>query len=163
MRVLGVDPGLTRCGVAVVDGARGRTPHLVAATVLTSAASLTHPERLLHIWDGLEELVERHRPDAVAVEQVFSQHNLRTVLGTAQVAGLVMIAAQRRGLAVGTHTPTEVKAAVTGHGRAGKEQVGRMVMRLLGLPERPEPADVSDAMALAICHLWRAGVEAGRR
>lgn len=163
MRVLGVDPGLTRCGVAVVDGERGRSPRLVASVVLTSSATAHHPQRLLQIWEELDALVEVHHPDAVAVEEVFSQQNVRSVMGTAQVAGLVMVCAQRRGLPLGSHTPTEVKASVTGHGRANKDQVTRMVMRLLDLQQRPQPADAADAMALAICHIWRSGPVGVRR
>lgn len=146
-----------------MDGERGRPPTLVTSVVLTSSATAHHPQRLLHIWEELDALLERHSPDAVAVEEVFSQQNVRSVMGTAQVAGLVMLCAQRRGLPLGSHTPTEVKASVTGHGRANKDQVTRMVMRLLGLTERPRPADAADAMALAICHIWRSAPLGVRR
>ena len=122
MRVLGIDPGLTRCGLGVVDGAGGRTVRFVA------------------------------------VERVFSQHNVRTVMGTAQASGVVALLAARAGLPVAFHTPSEVKAAVTGEGRAGKEQVTTMVTRLLGLAAPPRPADAADALALAICHCWRGPV-----
>ncbi len=159
MRVLGVDPGLTRCGVAVVDGAPGRRLSLVHVDVVRSAAADDLAARLLVIADALDALVAEYRPDAVAVERVFSQHNVRTVMGTAQVSGLALVAAARAGLVVGLYTPSEVKASVTGNGRADKAQVGSMVSRLLGLAEVPKPADASDAVALAVCHLWRGAAQ----
>jgi crossover junction endodeoxyribonuclease RuvC len=155
MRVLGVDPGLTRCGIGVVEGQPGRRLRAVAVDVVRTPADLSTAERLILIEAELTEWIERHRPDAVAVERVFSQHNLRTVMGTAQASGVALVVAARRGIPVAMHTPSEVKAAVTGSGRAGKQQVGTMVSRLLRLTERPTPADATDALALAICHLWR--------
>ncbi|WP_444665288.1 crossover junction endodeoxyribonuclease RuvC [Cellulomonas sp. CW35] len=155
MRVLGVDPGLTRCGLGVVDGLPGRRVQLVAVGVATSAPTLDMDQRLLVIERRIEEWLEEHAPDTVAVERVFAQHNVRTVMGTAQVAGLAMVAAARRRIPVALHTPSEVKAAVTGSGRADKPQVQTMVARLLRLDEVPRPADAADALALAICHLWR--------
>lgn len=157
MRVLGVDPGLTRCGVGVVDGVPGRAPTLVAVGVIRTPAELPVERRLLLIADGLEEWRELHRPDVVAIERVFAQHNLRTVTGTAQAAGLAMVMGARHGLPVALHTPSEVKAAITGSGRADKAQVGAMVTRILRLAETPRPADAADAVALAICHVWRGG------
>ncbi len=119
--------------------------------------------RLAVIAAQVEEWLELHRPDAVAVERVFAQHNVRTVMGTAQVSGVVMAAAARRGIPVALHTPSEVKAAVTGNGRADKAQVTSMVTRILGLTEAPRPADAADALALAICHLWRPTVPGAPR
>ncbi|MHA6615589.1 crossover junction endodeoxyribonuclease RuvC [Pseudonocardia sp. DLS-67] len=156
MRVLGVDPGLTRCGLGVVDGAGGRRVQCVAVDVVRTPADDPLPERLLAVGAAVERWIERHRPDVVAVERVFSQHNVRTVMGTAQVSGVVAMLAAKAGLPVAFHTPSEVKAAVTGEGRAGKQQVTTMVTRLLGLEEAPRPADAADALALAICHCWRA-------
>ncbi|WP_051116394.1 crossover junction endodeoxyribonuclease RuvC [Amycolatopsis nigrescens] len=155
MRVLGVDPGLTRCGIGVVDGGTGRSVSCVAVDVIRTPADLSLAERLLGISDAVEDWLDRYRPAAVAVERVFSQHNVRTAMGTAQAGGVVALAAARRGLPVVFHTPSEVKAAVTGSGRADKSQVTIMVTRLLGLLEAPSPADAADALALAICHLWR--------
>ncbi|HKE70285.1 MAG TPA: crossover junction endodeoxyribonuclease RuvC [Nocardioidaceae bacterium] len=155
MRVLGVDPGLTRCGIGVVEGRPGRQLNAVAVDVVRTPADLTTAERLVRIEIVLTEWIEKHQPDAVAVERVFSQHNLRTVMGTAQASGVALVVAARRGIPVAMHTPSEVKAAVTGSGRAGKQQVTTMVTRLLRLTERPTPADAADALALAICHLWR--------
>ena len=129
MRVLGVDPGLTRCGVGVVEGSVGRPLSLVDTGVVRTAADLPIEQRLLLIERGLEEWIERLRPDAVAVERVFSQHNVRTVMGTAQASGIALLVAARRGIPVALHTPSEVKAAVTGSGRADKAQVGAMVAR----------------------------------
>lgn len=155
MRVLGVDPGLTRCGLGVVDGSIGGPLHAVAADVARTPADLPVALRLLRIESVLEEWIATYVPDAVAVERVFAQHNVRTVMGTAQVSGIALVAAARRGIPVALHTPSEVKAAVTGSGRADKAQITTMVTRLLRLPRRPTPADTADALALAICHLWR--------
>ncbi|HEV7654789.1 MAG TPA: crossover junction endodeoxyribonuclease RuvC [Mycobacteriales bacterium] len=155
MRVLGVDPGLTRCGVGVVEGSAGRPMRLVHVSVLRTPADAELADRLLALAAGLDAAVAAHRPDVVAVERVFSQHNVRTVMGTAQAAALAVLAAARAGVPVALHTPSEVKAAVTGSGRADKAQVGIMVTRLLKLTEQPKPADAADALALAICQLWR--------
>ena len=155
MRVLGVDPGLTRCGVGVVDGNVGRALTLVEVTVLRTPTDLEVGRRLHSIADALTDAIERTGPDVVAVERVFSQHNVRTVMGTAQVAGLAIVAASRADIPVALHTPSEVKAAITGSGVAGKTQVSAMVSRLLRLPTVPRPADATDALALAICLLWR--------
>ncbi len=157
MRVLGIDPGLTRCGVGVVEGSVGRPLSLVAVDVVRTGATEDVAERLRQIEAGLEQWLDATCPDAVAVERVFSQHNVRTVMGTAQASGVALLVAARRGLPVALHTPSEVKAAVTGHGRADKQQVGAMVTRLLRLSETPRPADAADALALAICHIWRGG------
>jgi crossover junction endodeoxyribonuclease RuvC len=156
LRVLGVDPGLTRCGIAVVDGAVGRKVRCVAVDVIRTPVDAELSVRLLAVSDEVEAWLDRHRPDAVAVERVFSQYNVRTAMGTAQAGGVVALAAARRGLPVVFHTPSEVKAAVTGSGRADKAQVASMVTRLLGLTEAPKPADAADALAIAICHVWRA-------
>ena len=155
MRVLGVDPGLTRCGVGVVDGAPGRRLTLVHVEVIRTPADADLAHRLLQIEQALERVLDAAAPDAVAVERVFSQQNVRTVMGTAQAGAVAITCAARRGIPVVLHTPSEVKAAVTGSGRADKDQVGVMVARLLGLTQVPKPADAADALALAICHLWR--------
>lgn len=157
MRVLGIDPGLTRCGLGVVEGTPGRPPVMVAVGVARTPAELDPARRLVQIEAELSDWMSTHRPDAVAVERVFAQHNVRTVMGTAQVAGVAMLVAARRGLPVHLHTPSEVKAAVTGSGRADKRQVTEMVTRVLRLDEPPRPADAADALALAICHVWRGG------
>lgn len=160
MRVLGVDPGLTRCGLGVVDGAPGRPLALVDVDVVRTPSHLTLGERLVVLAGALDAWLDEHQPDAVAVERVFSQQNVRTVMGTAQASGVAVLAAARRGLPVALHTPSEVKAAVTGNGRADKAQVAAMVTRLLKLDVRPRPADATDALALAICQVWRGSAQA---
>ncbi|MFP5219973.1 MAG: crossover junction endodeoxyribonuclease RuvC [Actinomycetes bacterium] len=156
MRVLGVDPGLTRCGLGVVEGSPGRAPVLVAVDVVRTPAGDDLGARLVALERAVDLWLDTHRPDAVAVERVFAQANVRTVMGTAQAGAVAVVCAARRGLPVALHTPSEVKAAVTGSGRADKAQVGAMVARLLRLPAAPQPADAADALALAVCHLWRA-------
>jgi len=159
MRVLGIDPGLTRCGLGVVDGSIGRPLRLVDVDVLRTPADLPIPQRLMLIERGIEEWLEQYAPDAVAVERVFARSDVSTVMGTAQASGLAMVAAARRRIPVALHTPSEVKAAVSGNGRADKAQVGAMVTRLLRLTEAPKPADAADALALAITHIWRGGAQ----
>jgi len=159
MRVLGVDPGLTRCGIGVIDGVPGRALTLVATSVIRTPPGDDIGLRLLALEAGIDGWLTEHRPDAVAVERVFSQHNVRTVMGTAQAGAVAILCAARRGLPVALHTPSEVKAAVTGNGRAGKEQVTQMVTRLLRMADPPRPADSADALALAICHLWRGSAQ----
>jgi crossover junction endodeoxyribonuclease RuvC len=160
MRVLGVDPGLTRCGLGVVDGSVGRPLSLVEVGVARTAPEQPVALRLCEIERAIESWIDVHEPDAVAVERVFSQHNVRTVMGTAQASAIAMVVAARRGIPVALHTPSEVKAAVSGSGRADKAQVGAMVTRLLRLETAPRPADAADALALAICHIWRGGAQA---
>jgi crossover junction endodeoxyribonuclease RuvC len=159
MRVLGVDPGLTRCGFGVIEGEPGRRLALVATGVVSTSAGDEIGQRLLAIEQQAERWLTDYRPDAVAVERVFSQHNVRTVMGTAQAGAVAIVCAARRGLPVALHTPSEVKAAVTGSGRADKAQVTLMVTRLLAMSDPPRPADAADALALAICHLWRGGAQ----
>ncbi|GIF17526.1 crossover junction endodeoxyribonuclease RuvC [Paractinoplanes tereljensis] len=160
MRVLGVDPGLTRCGVGVVEGLPGRPCKLIGYYVVYTDPDDDIALRLLRLDTELAALVAEHKPESVAVERVFSQHNVRTVMGTAQASGVAVLAGARAGLPVQTYTPSEVKAAVTGSGTAGKAQVTSMVTRLLGLDAPPRPADAADALALAICHIWRGGTRA---
>jgi crossover junction endodeoxyribonuclease RuvC len=155
MRVLGVDPGLTRCGLGVVDSGTGGRLSLVAVGVATTPATDDVAVRLHALADAVDAWIATHRPDVVAVERVFSQHNVRTVMGTAQAGAVAILGAARAGVPVVLHTPSEVKAAVTGNGRADKAQVATMVTRLLRLTEAPRPADAADALALAICQQWR--------
>ena len=160
MRVLGVDPGLTRCGMGVVDGTAGAAISLVDVTVIRTGVDDDLGQRLRALDGAFTRWLGEHRPDAIAVERVFSQHNVSTVMGTAQAGAVAVLAAARAGVPVALHTPSEVKAAVTGSGAASKAQVAAMVRRLLGLGEPPAPADAADALALAICHLWRAPAQA---
>lgn len=155
MRVLGIDPGLTRCGVAVIDGGPGQTltaPHI---GVIRTEPDVAIELRLMAVEAGLSALIAEFSPDAIAIERVFSQHNVRTAMATAQAAAMGLLLAGQHGIPVALHTPTEVKAAVTGNGRADKAQVTSMVVRILRLPGPPKPADAADAVAIAICQLWR--------
>ncbi|WP_345528840.1 crossover junction endodeoxyribonuclease RuvC [Nocardioides endophyticus] len=156
---MGIDPGLTRCGMGVVDGMVGRPLTLVDVNVLRTSSGLPVPERLVTIEKGIDAWLDEYRPDAVAVERVFARSDVSTVMGTAQASGIAMVCAARRGLPIALHTPSEVKAAVSGNGRADKAQVGAMVTRILRLDAPPKPADAADALALAITHIWRGGAQ----
>ncbi|HWM72946.1 MAG TPA: crossover junction endodeoxyribonuclease RuvC [Nocardioides sp.] len=160
MRVLGIDPGLTRCGLGVVEGDVGRPLRLVDVNVIRTSAGVPVAERLVTIERGIDAWLDEHSPDAVAVERVFARSDSSTVMGTAQASGIALVAAARRGLPIALHTPSEVKAAVSGNGRATKAQVGAMVTRILRLDAMPKPADAADALALAITHIWRGGAQA---
>ena len=160
MRVLGIDPGLTRCGLGVVDGSVGRPLTLVDVNVVRTSSHLPVAERLVTIERGIDAWLDEFRPDAVAVERVFARSDSSTIMGTAQASAIALVCAARRGLPVALHTPSEVKAAVSGSGRADKAQVGAMVTRILRLESPPKPADAADALALAITHIWRGGAQA---
>ncbi|BBY77741.1 crossover junction endodeoxyribonuclease RuvC [Mycolicibacterium parafortuitum] len=156
MRVMGVDPGLTRCGLSVIESGRGRQVIALDVDVVRTPADHPLAHRLLAISDAVEHWLDTHRPDVLAVERVFANQNANTAMGTAQAGGVIALAAARRDIDVHFHTPSEVKAAVTGNGRADKAQVTEMVTRILALQQKPTPADAADALALAICHCWRA-------
>jgi crossover junction endodeoxyribonuclease RuvC len=156
MRVMGVDPGLTRCGLSVVDSGRGRSVIALDVDVVRTPSDAPPSERLLAISDAVDHWLDTHHPDVMAIERVFSQQNVMTVMGTAQAGGVIALAAAKRGIDVYFYTPSEVKAAVTGSGVADKAQVTTMVARILELQAKPTPADAADALALAICHCWRA-------
>lgn len=155
MRILGIDPGLTRCGVGIVDLNNSRRASFVAVHVIRTPSTSELPARLFELETGLSEMFNSYQPDAIAIERVFSQHNVRTAMGTAQASAVAMLVAARNQLDVAMYTPTEVKAAVTGYGRADKAQITSMVTRLLNLAEAPKPADAADALALALCHAWK--------
>lgn len=157
MRVLGVDPGLTRCGLGVVEGGIGQPVRMIAVGVVRTPVTDDPAERLLSLQTEIDEWMERHEPDSVAVERVFAKANIKGIMGTAQASAVPMLAAARRGLPLALHTPSEVKASVTGSGRADKAQVTSMVTRILRLDTAPKPADAADALAIAICHVWRGG------
>jgi crossover junction endodeoxyribonuclease RuvC len=152
MFVLGVDPGLSRCGYAVVE-ARGRQHRAVALGVLRTSPHDPLPTRLAELQGELRSLIAEHQPAAVSVEQVFFQVNVRTAMSVGQASGLAMAEAAAAGCEVVQYTPNQVKEAVAGWGGAGKEQVQKMVQTLLGLAEIPRPPDAADAAALALCHL----------
>ena len=157
MRVLGIDPGLTRCGIGVVEGTIGSPLQMVAVGVILTSPEDPTESRLLQLEREIQLWITEFKPDVIAIERVFSQHNLRTVMGTAQAAGIALLLAARNHTKVVMHTPSEVKAAVTGSGRANKAEVGKMVLNILKLDAAPKPADSADALALAICHIWRGG------
>ena len=155
MRVLGVDPGLTRCGLAVVDRGHAGKLQMVDVGVIYTDKDADLSQRLLQLDAELSKWISKYKPDVVAVERVFSQLNVRTAMATGQAAGVALLLAAKSEISVVMHTPSEVKAAVTGSGRADKKQVATMVVKLLGLKETPKPVDSTDALALAICHHWR--------
>ncbi|MDA4105046.1 Holliday junction resolvase [Mycolicibacterium monacense DSM 44395] len=156
VRVMGVDPGLTRCGLSVIESGQGRKVIALDVDVVRTPADEQLHRRLLIISDTVEHWMDTHRPDVIAIERVFANHNANTAMGTAQAGGVIALAAAKRDIDVHFHTPSEVKAAVTGNGRADKAQVTEMVTRILALQAKPTPADAADALALAICHCWRA-------
>jgi crossover junction endodeoxyribonuclease RuvC len=157
MRVLGVDPGLTRCGVGIVEGAVGSPISLIEVGVIVTPVDSPLEQRLMDLDQQLSQWINLWKPDVIAVERVFSQHNVRTVMGTGQAAGIALLLAAKAGIPVMMHTPSEVKASVTGSGRANKAQVAQMVQKILNLETIPKPVDATDALALAICHIWRGG------
>jgi len=157
--VLGVDPGLTRCGLGVVEGGIGQPVRMVAVGVVRTPVTDDPAERLLSLQTEIDEWMERYEPDSVAVERVFAKANIKGIMGTAQASAIPMLAAARRGLPLALHTPSEVKASVTGNGRADKAQVTSMVTRILRLDTAPKPADAADALAIAICQVWRGGAQ----
>ncbi len=158
MFVLGIDPGLSRCGYGCVEGGPGG-PRAVAIGVLRTAPSAPLPERLAELQGELRALVTELRPAVVAVERVFFQVNVRTAMSVGQVSGLAMAEAAAAGCAVTQYSPNEVKQAVAGDGRASKDEVARMAQTLRGLAPVPHPADAADAAALALCHLAHAPVQ----
>lgn len=154
-RILGIDPGLTRCGAGVVELGVSRKVTLVEVSTFKTDAGQELVDRIGVIGQEIEDLILRTKPAAIAIERVFAQQNLRSVMGVAQISGVVLFLANRHSIPVYMHTPSEVKAAVTGSGRANKAQVGAMVAKILGLAEIPKPADAADSLAIAICHAWR--------
>ncbi|CAB4717676.1 unannotated protein [freshwater metagenome] len=155
MRVLGIDPGLTRCGIGIVESMRPQHLEMIGVGVIKTSPEISLEYRLLELEVSLQQWVKDFSPDVIAIERVFSQLNVRTAMATGQAAGVALLLAARLDIPVAMHTPTEVKAAVTGSGRADKKQVALMVQKLLKLNEIPKPVDSTDALALAICHHWR--------
>ena len=159
MIILGVDPGLTRCGVGVIEAGEHRRLSFIHVDVVRSSPDITQDLRLLAIYNGLSEKMDRFAPDAVSIERVLAQSNRNTVLGTAQAAGLAMLAAAQRGIPVALHTPTEAKLAITGNGQASKEQVADMLQRMLHFAKEDMPVfmDATDGLAAAYCHFLQMG------
>jgi crossover junction endodeoxyribonuclease RuvC len=154
-----MDPGLTRCGLGVVDGRAGRAT-MVAVGVVRTPSDAEPSQRLMFLERELDGWLDRFEPDVVAVERVFADTNVTQVMNTAHATAIALLTAGKRDIPVVFHTPTEVKASVTGSGRADKAQVTVMVTRILKLAAPPRPADAADALALAICHLWRGAATA---
>ncbi len=152
-RVLGIDPGLTRCGYAVIDGGTGRTATAVSLGVLRTPPTMPLPQRLAALRVELAALLREFRPASVAVEHVFFQVNVRTAMSVGQASGLALAEAALWGCEVVQYSPNQVKESITGWGAAPKDAVGRMVQTRLGLAALPKPADAADAAALALCHL----------
>ncbi|AZA13703.1 Crossover junction endodeoxyribonuclease RuvC [Corynebacterium choanae] len=153
---MGIDPGLTRCGVSVVQAGRGRQVVPIVAGVVRTPATADLPERLNRLHTAVAQWMDEYQPDVCAIERVFERSNVSTVMGTAHAVGVLMLAAAQRNIPVHTYTPSEVKKAISGNGRADKKQMTAMITRILGLSEAPKPADAADALALALCHCWRA-------
>lgn len=165
MIILGVDPGLTRCGVGVIEAGAYRRLSFIHVDVVRSDPKEPQDLRLLKIYNGIAAKLDEFAPDMVSIERVFAQENRNTVLGTAQAAGVAMLAAAQRNIPVAVHTPSESKMAITGNGKAEKIQMERMVARLLNLNALPRPADAADALAIAICHALRpsGAIQGGER
>lgn len=153
---MGIDPGLTRCGLSVVQAGRGRSVLPVSVGVIRTPSDAELTERLLRISRAVGDWMDEYSPDVVAIERLFERGNVSTVIHTAHAVGVLMLAAAERNIPVHMYTPSEVKKAVSGNGRADKKQMTVMITRILGLAEAPKPADAADALALAVCHCWRA-------
>lgn len=156
LRVMGIDPGLTRCGLSVVQAGRGRQVIPVAVGVVRTPATAGLDKRLLRLSAAVREWLDDYAPDVIAMERIFERGNVSTVMHTAHAVGVLILAAAERGIPVHMYTPSEVKKAISGNGRADKKQMTTMVTRILGLGEPPKPADAADALAIAVCHCWRA-------
>lgn len=156
MRVIGVDPGLARCGVAVVDG-DGRKSALATHRLIRTAADDSAEQRLAVVHDEVADIILTARPDVLAIERLLFNANARSAMAVAQAVGVILLAAAHADLTVVHYTPTQVKATVTGQGDADKAQVKYLVRAQLRLRRTPPSADVADAAAVALCHLWRAG------
>ncbi|TSA52689.1 MAG: crossover junction endodeoxyribonuclease RuvC [Actinobacteria bacterium] len=153
LTVLGIDPGLTRCGYCVLHSVHTKSPQVVALGVMTTPPDAQLQHRLFALQQDIEALIEETQPQAIAIEQVFFESNVRTAMSVGQVSGLVLAMASRLGIDVVQYSPSQVKNSVTGSGRATKLQVQKMVQQRLGLTSLPQPADAADAAAIALCHL----------
>ncbi|MDO5031745.1 crossover junction endodeoxyribonuclease RuvC [Corynebacterium sp.] len=156
LRVMGIDPGLTRCGLSVVQAGRGRSVIPIAVGVVRTPSDKELGERLQRLSVAVRDWMDEYQPQVVAIERVFERGEVSTVMQTAHAVGVLVLAAAERDIPVHMYTPSEVKKAVSGNGRADKKQMTAMITRILGLSEPPKPADAADALALAVCHCWRA-------
>jgi crossover junction endodeoxyribonuclease RuvC len=156
MIVLGIDPGLANTGYGVVAQREGHRLVALDGGTIQTRSGLPVERRLAAIYAGIDALLAEHEPDGLALEELYFGQNVRTAFAVGQARGVVMLAAGQRGVACESYTPQAVKGAVCGNGRAGKEQVARMVQALLGLPAPPTPDHAADALAVAVCHVNRA-------
>lgn len=157
MFVLGIDPGVSRCGYAVIK-ARARKPQAIAIGVIRTSPEDPMPNRLAELQNEFRDLFDEFQPAALSIERVFFQHNVRTAMSVGQASGLVMAEAASRGVLVADYSPNEVKLAVAGHGSADKTAIAHMVKILLDLPMVPSPPDAADAAAVALCHIAHAAM-----
>ena len=153
---MGIDPGLTRCGLSVLQTGKGRQVIPIAVGVVRTPSDAELSERLLRLSNAVNEWLDDYKPDVVAMERIFERSNVSTVMHTAHAVGVMVLAAAQRGIPVYMYTPSEVKKAISGNGRADKKQMTVMITRILGLGAPPKPADAADALAIAVCHCWRA-------
>jgi crossover junction endodeoxyribonuclease RuvC len=161
VRIFGIDPGSERTGYGCIETA-GTRHRLVICGLISAPARATFPERLQTIHAGLKSLLERHRPECVAIEDIFYARNVRSALRLGHARGVAILAASQAGVPVVEYSPAEIKRAVVGYGRAEKPQVQEMIKLLLGLEARPSPHDVADALAVAICHIHTRSSSVGR-
>lgn len=159
---MGVDPGSAVVGYGVVSGGTGETPRLVECGVLRTEAAAEFPDRLRTIHEGMATLLERHQPDAVAVEQIFYGKNVRTTVVLGHARGVILLSAAEAGIPVAEYSPAVIKKTVVGRGGAAKRQVGYMVAQLLRLRAAPTPADAADGVAVALTHLLRGALRRPR-
>ena len=158
MLVLGIDPGTASTGYGVVRGGGGAINTLIECGVIRTRARDPLPTRLREIYEGVGELIERHKPDALSVEDVFYSRNVRTTVVLGHARGVILLAAEQHGILVNEYAPAEIKKAVVGTGGATKEQVQFMLTRLLRLKTAPQPSDAADGVAAALACLMRAGI-----
>lgn len=156
LRVMGIDPGLTRCGLSVIQAGKGRQVIPVAVGVVRTPSDAELAQRLLRLSHAVNEWMDDYKPDVVTMERIFERGNVSTVMQTAHAVGVMVLAAAERDIPVYMYTPSEVKKAISGNGRADKKQMTAMITRILGLSAPPKPADAADALAIAVCHCWRA-------
>lgn len=157
MTVIGIDPGLALMGYGVVES-DGYRFHMIDCGVIETAAHTDEPERLLQLWKGLNALLEKYKPDAVSVEELFFNKNVKTAISVGQARGVALLAVKNCGIPLFEYTPLQAKQAVVGYGRAEKKQIQMMVKTILGLPECPKPDDAADALAIAITHINNVGM-----
>ena len=154
VKILGIDPGLTKCGTGVITSTGNKNVLFEKAYLIKTSFDQTLDDRLKIIGENIIKIIKKHKPDILVCEKVFAQENRASIISVAQVSGAVIYIGSVFGLKVGTHTPTEIKSSITGNGRASKKQVQYMVQKILKLPVELKQADIADSLAVAICHAW---------